>query len=79
MLRVTNIVVFSETKTWKYQPRHSKRDGSKLPLAGSSGGINDGLGCFNLPESSGIGGQGIIIGIRVKTSNVDVAITGNKV
>ncbi len=58
---VTNIVVLGETKS----------------LASTGGGVNDSLRGLNTSKASSISSKCLIIDIRVKTTDVDVAIAVN--
>lgn len=50
-----------------------------LPLAGSSGSVNDGLRCLNLTKASSVSSKSLIISVWMKTSDVDIAIAWNRI
>ena len=50
-----------------------------LPLASSSGGINDSLGGLDTTKAIGICSKSFIVSVGMKTTNVDIAIARNEI
>ena len=46
----------------------------RVPLASTSGGINDGLGSFDRAEATSKESKELVIGGRVKAANIDIAV-----
>lgn len=79
-LRVTDIEELGEAEAKDMLAIIASNDINKnIPLASASAGINDGLGSLNGAETSSVVKEQLIVSGGVKTTNVNVAVSGNAV
>jgi hypothetical protein len=77
--RVTNIDILGKAKAAKVVSNkqcHGK-GASSLPLASTRGSIDYSLGSFDFSKSGSVYSKSLIISVRMKSADVNVAIAGN--